>query len=186
MSVQELSLDGRPTVLHLLIQTPFPCDANITAWKYHRLINLQPSYVTIWRNYSTNGLNNQFRLQYKGTLGNVGTGIITQFLDVPVQVEKGDFIGVVHSNRAASSQLSHCLSSTANCPFQQVSILNNFWAGGLSVGSSIYTHQISGTEEMAIPIEALVTEQGKKNIHTSIGQIVLDLSTFYARVPSYT
>ena len=149
-----------PKELQLFPGYRFPCDGEVRGWDYYRSSTGYDSYVTIWRYYSLNGNNDQFRLISKTKLPDATIGVQSVALDTTISVEKGDFIGIVHGSQVPNSQLPFCEEANDPCPtgiFSQVLTIN-VYSHSLAIGSSIWQSNVHGrsTVNRMIPIVAFL------------------------------
>ena len=149
-----------PKELQLFRNYRFPCDGEVQSWIYYRSSTGHDSYVTVWRYYSLNGNDNQFRMISKTNLPDAAVGVHTVRLNTPILVQKGDFIGIVHESQAPNSQLPYCEQANDTCPGGLYSpvLTINIYSNSLSVGSSVFQSYVHGrsTVNRLIPISAIL------------------------------
>lgn len=87
---------------NLLINNVFSCRGYVVAWQYYRLIPRYAAWVGVFR--QTNDL--QFQLVGKSELPIANEGNHTVYVDPPLLVENGDFIGVFYSRLAEEGSVA--------------------------------------------------------------------------------
>uniref|UniRef100_A0A0B7ATX1 Basement membrane-specific heparan sulfate proteoglycan core protein n=1 Tax=Arion vulgaris TaxID=1028688 RepID=A0A0B7ATX1_9EUPU len=76
----------------LLINNVFPCDGTVLAWEYYRLSTQGSAFVGVWRQIG----NTEFTLIRKTELPAAAAGLNSVDVEVPIQVQQGDFIGIFY------------------------------------------------------------------------------------------
>ena len=107
---------------NLLINNIFPCRGYVVAWQYYRIIPRYAGYVGIWR--QVNDL--QFRLIGKTELPIANEGNQTVFVDPPILVDKGDFIGIFYSSKAEEGVVASATPAEDAVDYQE--LYQNYYA----------------------------------------------------------
>ncbi|XP_041377591.1 basement membrane-specific heparan sulfate proteoglycan core protein-like isoform X3 [Gigantopelta aegis] len=87
---------------HLLINNAFPCDGSVLAWEYYRLIRSGVALVGVWRQTS----DSEFTLIRKSVLPPGAIGKRTVRLENPIDVQRGDFIGIFYPRETANNVIA--------------------------------------------------------------------------------
>ncbi|XP_048238836.1 basement membrane-specific heparan sulfate proteoglycan core protein-like isoform X2 [Haliotis rufescens] len=77
---------------NLLVNNIFPCNGNVVGWEYYRLIPTGVAYVGVWKQVT----DTEFTLVGKTELPPAPTGIRIVQLQSPINVQRGDFIGIFY------------------------------------------------------------------------------------------
>ena len=107
---------------NLLINNIFPCRGYVVAWQYYRIIPRYTGYVGIFR--QTNDL--QFRVIGKTELPITSEGNQTVFVDPPILVDKGDFIGIFYSRFAEEGAVASATPAEDAVDFRE--LYQNYYA----------------------------------------------------------
>ena len=95
-------LPGGSNWLHLYEGYTFPCPANVTSWRYYRMTSGDPAYAAIWHR----AIPTRFRLLHKTLLPDAGMGEQVVFLDDPIPVVAGDFLGLHYAGNESEPVVS--------------------------------------------------------------------------------
>ena len=87
---------------HLLINNAFPCDGSVLGWEYYRLIPTGVALVGVWRQSS----DSEFTLIRKSVLPPGSVGKRTVHLQNPIDVQRGDFIGIFYPRETAHNVIA--------------------------------------------------------------------------------
>ncbi|XP_076086554.1 basement membrane-specific heparan sulfate proteoglycan core protein-like isoform X4 [Mytilus galloprovincialis] len=107
---------------NLLINNIFPCRGYVVAWQYYRIVPRYTGYVGVWR--QINDL--QFRLIGKTELPIANEGNQTVFVDPPIAVEKGDFIGIFYPKLAEEGVVASATPAEDAVDFRE--LYQNYYA----------------------------------------------------------
>ncbi|XP_059170575.1 basement membrane-specific heparan sulfate proteoglycan core protein-like [Physella acuta] len=86
---------------HFLINNAFPCDGKVISWEYYRLIPQGTAYVGVWRQ-----VNDEFLLVKRTALPSGQQGQNQVEASEPIQVKRGDFIGIFYPESAPQNVIA--------------------------------------------------------------------------------
>jgi hypothetical protein len=108
-----------------MINNQFPCDGRITAWSYYRIVPRYDGFVGVWRQLS----DSEFLLIGKTKLPVDVVGNHTVFVDPPIRVQPGDFIGVFYARDVEEGVVGSATSAeVASGVVAQDELYQNYYA----------------------------------------------------------
>ncbi|XP_067659130.1 basement membrane-specific heparan sulfate proteoglycan core protein-like isoform X2 [Haliotis asinina] len=161
---------------NLLVNNIFPCNGNVVGWEYYRLIPTGVAYVGVWKQVT----DTEFTLVGKTELPPGPTGIRIVQLQTPINVQRGDFIGIFYPRGTPNNVIASATLEDENVSLNEmfqdyyVELYNDMIQEGIPF--NIETVQYSKTDA-TFAIRAIMDYAGVSPTDTALGTCAADQFT---------